>query len=48
MKRNLYLELNQEVKVEGVNYIVEGWIEFSAQSDGCSWREYKIRRKQGK
>lgn len=48
MKRNLYLELNQEVKVEGISYIVEGWIEFSAQSDGCSWREYRIRIKQGK
>lgn len=48
MKQNLYLELNQEIKVQGQRYIVEGWIEFSAQSDGCSWREYKIRSNQGK
>lgn len=48
MKHNLYLEVNQEVKVDGVNYIVEGWIEFSAQSDGCSWCEYKLKSKQGK
>lgn len=47
MNHNLYLKINQEVKVDGVDYIVEGWIEFSAQSDGCSWREYKLKRKGG-
>lgn len=47
MNHNLYLQLNQEVRVDGDNYVVKGWIEFSAVADGCSWREYKLKRKQG-
>lgn len=48
MRHNLYLQLNQEVRVDGDNYVVEGWIEFSAVADGCSWREYKLKEKQGR
>ena len=41
-ENNLFFNIGNILKIDGAEYSVQGYIEFSNESDDCKWREYKL------